>query len=294
MGEVWEACHIPTARLRALKVMRPDLGDDSDIAERFAHEAIATAGSSDHVVETLDAGIDNATGLPFLAMELLSGRDLRAALEVIGLPDPAQVWTIVRQIAAALDELHVRGIVHCDLKPANLFLAEGREGRVRVKVLDVGIARILGATSRTRGVGWPLFMAPEQVRGDVDPRSDLYALGQVGYTLLTGGLAYWASDLREVVHLPRFLARLSQGVTDPATVRARLSGVALSPAIDAWFARATALHPGERFETGAALAGALRTALDLAEGPVDLHVWAKPQNPTAASDAALIAAGAER
>src|SRR5262245_37221126 len=123
MGAVFEVVHVETQRRRALKVMLPELLHNQQLRERFQHEARVTANvDSEHIVDVFDAGIDDATGMPFLVMELLQGRDLGRILEEQGPIEPELAITYLRQVASALDKTHAAGIVHRDLKPENLFL----------------------------------------------------------------------------------------------------------------------------------------------------------------------------
>jgi serine/threonine protein kinase len=251
MGAVYEVLDGPTKRRRALKVMLPELVSDPDLRERFKNEATITAEiESEHLVDTFDAGVDAATGSPYLVMELLKGEDLQAALDR-GPLAPAEVVSLLVQVTEALDKTHAAGIVHRDLKPENLFLTR-RDGATLVKILDFGIAKVVSASAgarATRSVGTPLYMAPEQVRGegDIGPSTDLYALGQIAFALLVGR-AYW--ELEKVEGLIGLLRRIELGATEPATTRARAAGATLPDDFDLWFARAT--HPDKGSRHGSA------------------------------------------
>jgi serine/threonine protein kinase len=266
MGAVYEVVHQRTSRRRALKVMLPELLADSDSRARFAREAVVTADvTSDHIVETIDAGIDDATGMPFLVMELLKGEDLGAIIATRGALPSAEVVELLHQASLGLERTHALGIVHRDLKPENLFLTTSDIGAPRVKILDFGIAKLVEQATRaptTRSVGTPLYMAPEQIRGDgtLGPAVDLYALGHIALTLLTGE-PYWDFAARQSDSVYPLLLKIMNGAPHPARTHAARLGIALPGAADAWFARATAPEPRSRFDTALELVEALAHAL---------------------------------
>jgi serine/threonine-protein kinase len=143
MGAVYVAEPQSTKKRRALKLMLPVLVQHPKMRERFAREAqVAARIESDHVVEAVGAGIDGATGLPWLAMELLQGEELGALIERRGAMPPIEVAEIMRQLCDGVGAAHAAGIVHRDLKPENVFLARARRSDVpfTVKILDFGIA----------------------------------------------------------------------------------------------------------------------------------------------------------
>lgn len=187
MAVVYSATHRNGARA-ALKVLHPELAADPDLRRLFLSEGYV-ANKVGHVgaVSVLDDDITD-DGTVFLVMELLEGETLDRRLERCGgrLP-PDDVLCIVDQLLSVLLFAHVRGLVHCDLKPENIFVT--RTGAV--KVLDFGIAGLMAASLATDGipVGTPAFMPPEQARGQwhlVDARSDLWAVGATMFTLLSG------------------------------------------------------------------------------------------------------------
>jgi serine/threonine-protein kinase len=181
---------------------------------------------------------------------------------------------IVAQAAVALDKMHAAGILHRDLKPGNLFVSRRDDGAIRVKVLDFGIAKVVSdgqTTVQTTGIlGTPMFMSPEQLRGDraTGTRSDLYALAHIAYVLLVGK-AYWEEDFSRGDELLGVLLRVAQGAVEPASERAARLDVELSPAFDEWFARATAVDPAARFERASELVLALGEVFDI-EVPLPL------------------------
>ncbi|MFT3766169.1 MAG: protein kinase [Minicystis sp.] len=283
MGAVYEVLHLETERRRALKVMHPHVLASEALRERFKREArIAAKVESDYIVDVFDAGVDEPTGTPFLVMELLRGEDLGTRLQRLGRLPPEEVATYLHHTAIALDRTHRAGIVHRDLKPRNLFLTEREDGPPRIKVLDFGIAKLAAdgaSTCGTQAVGTPLYMAPEQL--DPDTRltgaADVYALGMVAYTLLVG-VPYFDEEAkaRGVLALAAVIER---GPHEPASARARAHGAALPPAFDAWFARATAPRPEDRFGTAIQAVRALAEALGMRELEITPQPSSRPPPP---------------
>ncbi|WP_438003999.1 protein kinase [Sorangium sp. So ce321] len=271
MGAVYEAVHLETNRRRALKLMHPTLFESPNLRERFQREAkIAADVESEFIVEVFDAGIDEQTRMPFLVMELLRGEDLDHRIERLGRLSALEVVTYLHQAALALDRTHKAAIVHRDLKPENIFLTQREDGQPRVKILDFGIAKLVAETSSagraTHGVGTPIYMAPEQFDGAaLSSATDVYALGMVAYTLLVGA-SYWVKE-EKTGNLLAILAAASRGKPEPASARAAASGVALAPAFDAWFDRATAMRPDARFQVATHAVRALAEALEVAPPP---------------------------
>ncbi|MFJ6940549.1 protein kinase [Streptomyces sp. NPDC101132] len=185
MGEVWKASDDELQRAVAVKILR-DGGTSAEAVSRFRREATIGARLR-HPGIAIVHDIGRDAGQLFIVMELLEGRDLAAALSESpnGLP-VEEVLSLGVQIADGLAAAHDQGVVHRDLKPANVFLHQGC-----VKICDFGISRsadsTAGLTSTGRPFGTPLYMAPEQWRGEhVDARCDLYALGCILYAMLTG------------------------------------------------------------------------------------------------------------
>jgi len=266
MGAVYEAIDLRTLRKRALKIMHAHMIDRPEPRERFAMEARITGSiQSPFIVDVVDAGVAE-DGTPFLAMELLRGEDLSRRLRRAGPFSPEEALSILSQVAAALDETHRAGIVHRDLKPANLFLQDRAPDPPRVKVLDFGVAKILTSTlgSATGSAGTPVYMAPEQFRGGhVGPAADVFALGMTAFALFTGH-PYWEPERDRSLDVMAFALVAAEGPAEPASARARRSGVALAEAFDPWFARVTARAPGDRFPTAGAAVRGLADALGVA------------------------------
>ncbi len=267
MGAVYEVLHRDTRRRRALKVLLPVLVSDPDARARFAQEATITADIvSENLVDVFDAGVDEQSGCPFIVLELLRGQSLGDALASGRRFSPDQAVDVLRQIARALDKTHASGIVHRDLKPDNLFAVEKEDGTTCVKILDFGIAKMIeqvGKSRNTVNIGTPLYMAPEQMHGArLDGRADLYSLGHIAYELLTGE-SYWEHEVRTLPSTIALVAAIQRGCPVPASVRAQPLGVTLGPAFDAWFARAVAPEPTQRFPSAGAMVDALALVFGL-------------------------------
>ncbi|WP_437676359.1 protein kinase domain-containing protein [Sorangium sp. So ce131] len=199
MGAVYEAHDTELKRRVAVKIMNPELSHSRSAAGRFEREAkAASAIETEHIVRVLDAGVDEETRSPFLVMEYLRGEDLAQVLHRLGPLPPKVALRIVAQACVGLQKAHDAGVLHRDVKPANLFLARREEGGLIVKVLDFGIAKIKQAhddrrdtTGLTRSgsmLGTPRYMSPEQARAikEIDHRTDIWSLGIVLYHALAG------------------------------------------------------------------------------------------------------------
>ncbi|WP_437874880.1 protein kinase domain-containing protein [Sorangium sp. So ce513] len=283
MGAVHEVVHIETERRRALKVMHAHLFQSKEMRERFQREArIAAHIESDHIVDVFDAGVDEATGMPFLVMELLRGEELGQRLQRVGRLPPDEAVMYLHQAALALDRTHAANIVHRDLKPANLFLSLREDGSVLVKILDFGVAKLVaeGATAAgaTRSLGTPLYMAPEQfqVGKRLTGAADIHALGLMAFTLLVGR-PYWDPEADEAGDVIAFAMLAIRGPQEPPVQRARAMGVALPPGFDAWFARATAVDPAARFRRATEAVQALGEVFGI---PVSGRRVAFPSSPS--------------
>jgi serine/threonine-protein kinase len=217
MGEVWRARHRLLIRPAAIKLIRPQVSGDPDLLlRRFEREARATAAlKSPHTVQLYDFGATE-DGRLYYVMELLDGLDLDTLIRQYG-PQPAErVVHILRQVSASLQDAHQNGLVHRDIKPANVVVSRGGITFDFAKVLDFGLVKLdtaeraeaadvklrdvkLSAEGSTSGT--PAFMAPEVVLGaaDTDHRVDLYALGCVGYWLLSGKLVFEGRNAVEVM-----------------------------------------------------------------------------------------------
>ena len=255
MGAVYLAEHGALGRRAAIKVLHPMFGMRPEIVARFFNEARAASAITDPgIVQIFDFG-HHTDGSAYIVMELLEGQPLDQRLrQHRALPIEAAL-RIIRQVAKSLGAAHARGIVHRDLKPENIFLVRDEEvpGGERAKLLDFGIAKLLGDTSiktQTSAVmGTPLYMSPEQCRGAgaVDERADIYSLGCVLFTLLAGRPPFDAEGGGEIIamHLREPAPRLASLVPG------------LAPAVDALVARCLEKSPERRFANGAELAAAI-------------------------------------
>jgi eukaryotic-like serine/threonine-protein kinase len=205
MGIVVEALHRTLRQRVALKFLVGPLARDPAHVARFFREARAAATlGSEHVVRVLDADW-LPTGEPFIALELLEGRDLAAELRARGPLPIGEAVAYVLDACEALALAHKHGIVHRDIKPANLFLTRSVDGAALVKVLDFGIAKVhaqsdTASTDPSAIVGSPRYMAPEQVRGGkgVDARADVWALGVTLFELVSGRVPFDGENLLEI------------------------------------------------------------------------------------------------
>ncbi len=206
MGEVWAATHTITRRRAALKFVK---GADASPERRgrLLREARAAAGV-DHpnVIEVVDV-FELDDGTPVMVMELLSGESLAARLARTGTLDVPEAADVLLQVVSAVGAAHAAGVVHRDLGAGNVFLAEDA-GATRVKVLDFGVAKLVGepggggvVTSTGAVLGTPPYMAPEQAFGekDVDHRADVWAIGVMGYELFAGCKPVEGDNLAQIV-----------------------------------------------------------------------------------------------
>ncbi|MCB9622407.1 MAG: protein kinase [Sandaracinus sp.] len=260
MGRLWRARDEHTGKLVALKVIATE---DPGADERFRREAQLLAKVRHPAIVEHVAHGNTPSSEPYLAMEWLEGHDLRTHLSRRGdatLPArsaPAalfhvdEVVALARRVASALAELHRQGIVHRDVKPANLFLVDGDP--TRVKLLDLGAAAVVEAERRltmTGGlVGTPAYMAPEQVRASdgITPAADVWALGCVLYECLTGAPAFRAQ------HMVALLAKILLDPVPTLDPRHEVPG-----ALRALLDRCLCKEPEGRFADGEALLSALR------------------------------------
>ncbi len=253
MGAVHEARDERTNSPCALKTMLPGVLDDDTARTRFEQEAKITGEiRSDHIVRVTDAGVDEPTGKPFLVMELLEGEELGSLLKKRGHFPINETLLYLTQVALALDKAHAASIVHRDLKPGNLFLTKRDDGSPCVKILDFGIAKLMseGQTHATQTVGTPMYMAPEQIIGKsalIGAPTDVLSLAHITYTMLTGE-SYWHEEAKKI-GVYALIQNVVAGPEEYPTKRAlRRRGMTIPDWFDAWFARATANHPDDRFQ----------------------------------------------
>jgi serine/threonine-protein kinase len=264
MGSVWLAHHTSLDTPCAVKFINPEAMSLPEIRQRFEREAKAAASlRSVNVVQIIDYGHSEVG--PYIAMEHLEGEDLAARLVRRGRLSPPETVEIVANVARALAKAHAAGLVHRDLKPENVFLVRD-EDREIVKVLDFGIAKANrlagndGATKTGSLLGTPSYMSPEQAQGTktVDHRSDLWSLAVLAFRCLTGRLPFVSEALGDL---------LVQIIVAPMPVPSHFAPD-LSPMFDAWWARAAARDPAQRFQSAREAADALAATFGLAQaGP---------------------------
>ena len=207
MGCVVEAHHTRLPKRFAIKLLRNDLTSPEAALRRFEREATVTSLlGHPHIVEVVDFNLSQ-DGRPFLVMELLQGEDLTALIQRAAPLDLASVGSIVRQCAGALQAAHDSGVVHRDLKPSNIFLCHRGSRNDYVKLLDFGISKVMGLgnqlTGTVQSMGTPSYMSPEQASGrsaEVDPRTDIFALGTITYEMLTGRAPFIGNSPPEVMY----------------------------------------------------------------------------------------------
>jgi tRNA A-37 threonylcarbamoyl transferase component Bud32 len=240
MATVYRARHTLVDRPVAIKVMAPHLTKDASLRERFRREAKNSASlAHPHIIEILDTG-ETDDGTAFMVMELLDGSSLADRISEQGALPPPLVAELGLQIMRGLARAHDFQVIHRDLKPDNIFLHRGRDGRTVVKLLDFGIARSLHdsrLTSAGELFGTPQYMAPERVTSiDAGPLADLYAVGVIFYEMLTGELPFDADSL------PGILIKHLQA--EPPSIAAKVPGV--PPALEALVKKLLAKKPADR------------------------------------------------
>ncbi|HXV90089.1 MAG TPA: protein kinase [Gemmatimonadales bacterium] len=245
MSRVFAAVEVELDRRVVIKVLPPETAADVSV-ERFRREIQVAAGlQHPHIVPLLTAG--RAGDIVYYVMPLVEGESLRARIEREGpLPAPT-VIAILREVAEALAYAHRRGVVHRDIKPDNVLIAEGH-----ALVTDFGVAKALGhstggamLTSAGMAVGTPAYMAPEQAAGDpgVDHRADIYAVGALAYELLAGRLPFAGFSYQQIL-----AAQLTESPTPLVAYRGDLP-----PALDRLVTRCLARDPGARFQSATEL-----------------------------------------
>jgi CHASE2 domain-containing sensor protein len=258
MGVVYEAVQLTLDRPVALKLIDPAHADDPEFRARFVREShVAAALEHPHVIPVYEAREDG--GLLFIAMRLVRGPSLADLFAAEAPLAPARAVRLISQVAGALDAAHARGLVHRDVKPANILL----HARDHAYLTDFGVSHEVGAEGLT-GVGERLgtvdYMAPEQCRGElVGPAADIYSLGCVLYEALTGRTPFPATSEAE-----RIAAHLHE---PPPSASAHWPAV--PAALDAVIIRALDKEPVRRFDSVAAFAAAAAKAVGIEEPPAD-------------------------
>jgi len=276
MGVVYAATHEALGKQVALKTLRSDISGDTDLMARFRQEArSASAIGNPHIVQVFDLGVWGEA--QYMVMELLDGQSWADLIETQPVLAPERVCRLVGQVLKGLSAAHRRGIVHRDLKPENVFLERRDDDPEFVKILDFGIAKVLGEigpaptslkdsprpTAFGTVMGTPQYMAPEQARGltDLDHRVDLWAAGCVAYESLCGRAPFEGQTYNQV------LAAIIEGVFP----RPRELTPSMSPALEAVLMRALERDPARRYgsadEMREALAGAAGAPAAVGQAP---------------------------
>jgi serine/threonine protein kinase len=217
MGSVYEAQNVAIGKRVALKFLRAPAGADPSVRARFHREArLVSAIESAHIVQIFDTG-ETDTGEPFLVMEFLQGEDLASRIRRLGRLGVPNAASITAQALRGLKRAHAAGVIHRDLKPHNVFLIDGEDGKTHVKVVDFGLSKFLDAdgdkgsilsaspqdalTRAGTPVGTPFYMSPEQIEAldDIDHRTDLWSLGTILYESLAGAPPFSETSFARLV-----------------------------------------------------------------------------------------------
>jgi hypothetical protein len=266
MAVVYRALDLRLGRLVALKVLAPHLGEDEAFRQRFMRESRAAAGvDHPHIIPVFEAG--EAGGVLFIAMRYVAGGDVRSLIEAEGRLSPARTARITSQVASALDAAHARGLVHRDVKPANILLGQASGSDTdHVYLSDFGLSKHSLTPSTLTSTGQFLgtldYVSPEQIQGHpIDGRADQYALACAVAEMLTGAPPFRRDDTMALMwaQLEAVPPRLTERRPE------------LPPAVDDVIAAALSKSPGGRFATcrdfAAALAGACEPQLPQRSGP---------------------------
>lgn len=261
MGAVYRGRHLLLNQPVAIKLLHPEFARRGDMLERFMREARASASiGNEHIIRVHDCGLTHE-GRAFIVMELLEGKSLEDLLQDEGRIDPARAVEITAQVLDGLSAAHGAGIIHRDMKPANVFVRPAKEpGRPEfVTVLDFGISKVIEPGSdqkltQTGAVlGTPLFMAPEQIMSPqaIDHRIDLYATGVMLYQMLSGRLPYEGTNTAELI--------VKACTTPPVPLRDVARD--LPPALVEVVEKAMARDASARWQSTAEFTRSLRAAL---------------------------------
>lgn len=252
MAEVWEAVDVALERRVAIKVVKETISSLPEFDARFRREA-KTAAQLEHpnILQVHGFGVEN--GIAFIEMPYLSGGTLASRLESGPQPPPRTICDWVDDLASALDAAHARGIIHRDLKTANVLFDQSG----RIVLADFGLAKSMadasGLTAAGTLMGTPMYLSPEQARGEsLTPASDQFSLGVLAYRMLTGRLP-WGPNAAPALVMMRIVSHA------PPAPSSLVSEV--GPEVDAVFDRVLAKRPDGRYEDCGAFAAALRAVL---------------------------------
>ena len=256
MGEVYKAERVPVGKVVAVKFLHASFVSDSEFQARFDRETrVMSKLAHPNCVSVVDFGVWKDT--PYLVMDFVAGTTLRKRLDDEGAQTPEKALSLARQVAAGLAHAHEQGIIHRDVKPANIMITHEIGHGERVRILDFGLARLRGnvgrdATQTNMVVGTPNYMAPEQTvpGGTIDARTDLYAVGVVLFEMIVGERPFAADDtlallgMHRAAPIPRLADRVAEGTELPE---------GLQELVD----KAMAKSPNDRFQTAIELADAI-------------------------------------
>ena len=266
MGEVYKAERVPVGKLVAVKFLHASFVSDSEFQARFDRETrVMSKLAHPNCVSVVDFGVWQDT--PYLVMDFVAGETLRKRLDDHGALPPNQALAIARQITSGLAHAHEQGIIHRDVKPANIMITDEIGHGERVRILDFGLARLRGnvgrdATQTNMVVGTPNYMAPEQTvpGGTIDARTDLYALGVVLFEMIVGERPFAAEDtlallgMHRGAPIPRLADRVDESTELPAGLQALID-------------QAMAKSPAARFQTAIEMANAIDDVTGLKSSP---------------------------
>lgn len=255
MGQVYEAQHVNINKRFALKLLRPEIVSNAEAVARFRQEAWASSSIGHENIIEIEDFATLPSGAVYLAMEFLDGQPLSERMREETPIGFGEALDVMLQVASGLSAAHDKSIVHRDMKPENVFLAQ-KYGRPLVKILDFGIAKVSGAEgnkslTRTGTIfGTPHYMSPEQALGKpLDHRADIYSVGVIMYELFTGKVPFEAES---------FMGILTKHITTQPTPPTQVAPERnIAPAIEAVILRALAKEPEERYQSMAELAGEL-------------------------------------
>jgi serine/threonine protein kinase len=287
MGVVYEAINVITRKRAAVKLILSSAETARQMGMRFEREARATAAlDSEHIVQIFDSGLDEATQHPYIAMELLAGETLSSLSERLG-PLPEDVaLRLAAHVLLGLATAHEAGVIHRDVKPANIFIVHTDAGDCIAKVIDFGIAKILvseatpgesGSITDGMFLGSPRYTAPEQIideRG-VDPRADIWSVGAVLAQLLTGQKPH--AGLNSITEI--LLAVCEDEAPDVRTLAPWTS-----PSAAAVVGKALRRKPDDRFASAREMLASIRAIVGDSLGLGAMHLVPLSAAPQAMSD----------
>jgi serine/threonine-protein kinase len=281
MGAVYKAERIPVGKIVAIKFLHASFANDAEFLARFERETrVMSKLAHPNCVSVVDFGVFE--GSPYIVMEYVAGITLRALLD-LGPVKPSRALVIARQIAAGLAHAHAQGIVHRDVKPANIMITEEIGTGEHARILDFGLARLRGAVGRDATqtnvvVGTPNYMAPEQTigGGTIDARTDVYAVGVVLFEMIAGERPFQADDtlallgMHRAAPIPKLLDRVGDRVDLPEGLQAVVE-------------KAMAKSPDDRYQSVIELAEAIDVVSGARQRAADLRTpaVARKTGPTA-------------